>query len=97
MEKVKQIEAALGDIGSEYLRAVKKHQPMVNAHEGWAVLLEEVDELWDEVKKQKRDPEKLRKEAVQVGAMALRFILDICEREEKTLANVFGKERGDER
>ena len=43
-----------------------------------SVLLEEVEELWDEIKKspKKRDPIKMRTEAIQVAAMALRFIHD---------------------
>lgn len=46
-----------------------------SAHEAFAVLHEEVDELWDHVKtKQKnRDLAAMRKEAMQVAAMAIRF------------------------
>lgn len=57
-----------------------------SAHEGWAVLREEVDELWDEVKKNPKTDEeraahrvRMRKEAVQVAAMAFRFIEDVCD------------------
>ena len=57
---------------------------MQSAHEGYAVLLEEVDELWDEVKKNPskyahRDKD-MRKEAIQIAAMAIRFVLDVCEK-----------------
>ncbi len=64
----------------EYDRATEKFPPMHSAHEGYAVLLEEMDELWDEVKKSPatRNPTAMRKEAIQVGAMALRFIVDVC-------------------
>ena len=66
-------------IKDECARAVKKHPtPMRSPHEGYAILLEEVDELWDEIKAQKPDVDKMEKEAIQIGAMALRFVLDVC-------------------
>ena len=45
--------------------------------EGAMVLAEEVDELWDEVRRNQIG--RARAEAAQVGAMALRFIADVCE------------------
>lgn len=55
-----------------------------SAHEAYAVLLEEVDELWEEVrKKQKnRSVDLMKKEALQVAAMALRFAAEICNEED---------------
>lgn len=52
-----------------------------SAHEGYGVMLEEVDELWDEIKiKQKnRDLDKLRKEALDVAAMALRIAAEVAD------------------
>lgn len=52
-----------------------------SAHEGYAVLLEEVDELWDLVRlnPKKRDVESMKIECVQIAAMAIRFYLDCCE------------------
>lgn len=54
-----------------------------SAHEGYAVLLEEVEELWEHVKtKQKnRDLAAMRQEAIQIAAMAMRFAHDICDGE----------------
>lgn len=48
-------------------------------HEGYAVLLEEVDELWTEVKKNQRDYDiqAMRKEAKQIAAMALRIMVEL--------------------
>jgi hypothetical protein len=47
-------------------------------HEGFAIILEELDELKAEVFKQhgERTKEKMRNEALQVAAMALRFMVD---------------------
>jgi hypothetical protein len=59
---------------NEVGRANRKHPPMNSHHEGYAVLLEEVDELWDEVKADSHDL--AIAEAVQVAAMAIRFIVD---------------------
>lgn len=64
----------------EFYRASNTYPRFNSAHEGYAILLEEVDELWDEVKKspKNRDPEKMRTEAIQVAAVALRFLYDCC-------------------
>jgi hypothetical protein len=55
--------------------------PFNSAHEGYAIILEEKDELWDEVKRSKRDFAKMRAEAIQVAAMALRMVEDVCDYE----------------
>lgn len=50
-----------------------------NQHEGYAVILEEVDELWGEVKKnqKKYDLPSQRKEAIQAAAMCVRFVAEL--------------------
>lgn len=74
------IEEALAEVLEEYTRATGLHGSFTSSHEGWAVLKEEVDELWDEVKKKSnaRNQQTMQKEATQVAAMALRFLRDIC-------------------
>jgi hypothetical protein len=67
------------EIEAELEKARSKHKPMNGPHEGYAVILEELDEMWDEVKRQAQDPVRMRKEALQVGAMAARFIQDVCD------------------
>ena len=74
------VEMALDEIKVEYRRAVNLHAPMHSAHEGYAVILEEVDELKAEVWKKKQSRETVRREAIHVAAMALRLIVDVCER-----------------
>ena len=70
----------LTEVGEELSRALRKHEKVNSAHEGYAVILEELDELWDEVKVRanKRRTKKMRKEAIQVAAMAIRFVLEVC-------------------
>lgn len=52
-----------------------------NAHEGYAIILEELDEMWDHVKtnQESRDLAAMRKEAIQVAAMAVRFAAEVCD------------------
>lgn len=71
---------ALADLVEEIEAATSKFPPMNSAHEGFAVLKEEVDELWDhvKVKQGERDIEAMRKEAIQIAAMAIRFATDVC-------------------
>lgn len=63
----------------ELMRARDVHAPMFSAHEGYAIIKEEFDELWDEVKKRSehRVPAAMTREAVQLAAMAMRFVLDL--------------------
>lgn len=70
----------LNEISDELDRALKTFPPFNSAHEGYSVLAEEVDELWEHVKvKQKnRDAEAMQKEAIQIAAMAIRFALEVC-------------------
>lgn len=69
------VNQAIDLIRSELQRAWQLFpRPSASAHEAWAVLYEEVDELWDEVKSNNR--EKQRLEAVQVAAMAIRFLVE---------------------
>ena len=58
------------------LEAARKWPLYHSAHEGYAVILEELDELWDHVKtnQSKRDIPAMRKEAAQIAACALRFM-----------------------
>ncbi len=50
-----------------------------SGHEGIAVIKEELDELWTEVKANALGTsDKMLEEAIQLGAMAVRFIADVC-------------------
>jgi len=71
-------------IFKEYLRASEKFGAFASPHEGASIIREEYEELWEEVKKQYEDRslKLMRKEAIQLGAMALRFLVDLCPVEE---------------
>lgn len=69
------------EVSKEYHSAKDKWPAFNSAHEGFAVLKEEVDELWDCVKvnQTKRDLIHMRKEAIQVAAMAIRFASEVTD------------------
>ena len=66
-------------VQEELISARKKHGPMLSVHEGYAVILEELDEVWEEVKKRtsERDLVNLYKELIQVSAMAQKMAEDV--------------------
>lgn len=107
-------EEIVAEMLAEYDRATEKFGPFNSDHEGYAVMLEEMDELWDVVKlnptkimgvwntaeyynlektntegaarykeacQRKKHREMKREEAIQLGAMAIRFVMDLCQDE----------------
>lgn len=68
-----------GLVYEELAEAEAIHEPMNSLHEAYAVILEEVDELWDEVRKRRidRSLSKILTELVQIGAMAQRAAKDL--------------------
>jgi len=80
------IDEILMDFKIEFLEATEKFPKFNSEHEGYAIILEEMDELWENVKLNQSNPnrlKKIRKEAIQVGAMTLRLIYDCIERRSK--------------
>jgi hypothetical protein len=71
----------LDDVDKELLRARMMHGPMASAHEGYAVILEELDEIKQEVfwGKTAGKYDRLYKELVQCAAMCARLAEDVCE------------------
>ena len=68
----------LGEVADEMNKAISQFPTLHSLHEGYAIMLEEVDELWEHVKmnQKRRDKEAIKKECIQIAAMALRIILD---------------------
>jgi hypothetical protein len=79
-------DCVLSDILAELHRATLKHPPIQSVHEGVAIIREEFDELWEVAKRRDPDPARLHEEAVQVAAMAARFVRDLLYDEPVDLA-----------
>ena len=65
----------------EELRSAQANNPPFNsAHEGLAVIQEEYEELKAEVflNPRERSVPRMYQEAIQVAAMAIRFMVDVC-------------------
>lgn len=73
------LNSTLDQIHVELLDAQDKFPPFHNYHEGYAVILEEADELWSEIKASHHGDNKwrVRNEAIQLATMALRFLNDL--------------------
>lgn len=70
------IDWALSVVKVQVLKAYTKHPtPMHSGHEGYGVILEELDEAWDEIKA--NNSVNAFDEMSQVGSMAVRFMLDV--------------------
>ncbi len=67
----------LDEVHKEVRGAAAKHKPLNSPHEAFAVMAEEVDEVWDEVRKRTLDKPAMRRELIQVAAMAVRAIVDL--------------------
>lgn len=76
------VVAVFSEVISELRKAQEKHEPMHSAHEGLAVIWEEFEELKHEVWKQRHDMQSMRQETLQLAAMTIRFLIDVCGKEE---------------
>ena len=63
------------NIRDEMEESVLKYGAFHSFHEAYGVLKEEVDELWNEIKRKEHDYDKIYKEAIQVAAMARKIAL----------------------
>ncbi len=74
---------AIDAMKDELQKAVRNWPPHNSAHEAYAVLLEEMDELKAHVwmNQKKRNLEAMKEEAIQVAAMAIRFAAEVCTEE----------------
>ena len=77
------IDRAIEELRAEVQRAASQHREYASAHEGYAVLLEEVDELKEHVwaRAGARNKRAMRVEVIQVAAVAIRFAATLCDKE----------------
>ena len=68
------------EVIAELRDATQRFGAFNSTHEGIAVILEEYRELESEVFKKQKDYDmsKMRKEAIQLAAMAIRYVMDLC-------------------
>lgn len=66
-------------VAAEITKARELHPPYTCLHHGYAILLEETEEFWDEVKKKgpQRDLRKAYAELVQVATVAMRIAEEV--------------------
>ncbi len=66
-------------VKEEVKSAREKYPAFHSTHEGFAVIKEEVDELWDFIKATKFTgaDDSMKAECIQIAAMAIRFIEDL--------------------
>jgi hypothetical protein len=71
----------LNAISAEVDHAKNLYPKFNSLHEGYAVMLEEVEELWELIRKSKllKADDCMRNEAIQIAAMAVRFVEDLYE------------------
>lgn len=72
-------DRALRDARAELARARALFAPMHSPHEGLAVIMEEFDELKKHVYENTGRTAKAREEAIQLAAMALRYVVDVTD------------------
>lgn len=73
------IQPATASVLDELKKARAKHKAMTSPHEGISVIHEEFEELWDHVKADTGKTPEARHEAVQLAAMAIRYIEDVVD------------------
>ena len=91
--RMKRVDEVLAAVRAEVERAIAKHRPMAGPHEGYAVILEELDELWDEVKADRGRLHTGLKEAIQTAAMGVRYVADLAPEKYNVLNLWYAAER----
>jgi hypothetical protein len=71
------IDLILSQVRAELLRAEAKHGLVfASPHEGHSVIEEEFDELWEDVKADRGREKCASDEAIQIAAMAVKYVFN---------------------
>jgi hypothetical protein len=73
------VERILREVEIELGRACRKFAAMHSPHEGVSVIHEEFRELRDHVYGDTGRGREAREEAIQLAAMAVRYVIDLCD------------------
>lgn len=75
----------LDDVADELRRAEATHPPLNSAHKAYAVILEGLEEYWEQVrlKREERDSEQMRAELIRTAAMCVRAVRDLIDRPDR--------------
>ncbi len=79
-----ELENIIKNIEKEIQYAESKFPGFNSSHEGYAIILEEVDELWELVKAHSHDYKKEYNEAKQIACTAIRF-MKMCKKHDVEL------------
>lgn len=76
---MKTLDRIFESVETEIYSSTILHKPFNSSHEGYAVLLEELDEVWEEIKKSKNYTlsKEAKQELIQVAAVAMRMINEL--------------------
>lgn len=69
--------SVMDEVQGELEEAISQFSSFASQHEGYAVIKEELDELWDAIKSKEASTQDTMNEAIQVAAMAIRFLMDL--------------------
>ena len=84
----------MADVGVECKQSVEKHGRFNSLHEAAAVIREEHDELWEEIKARHPENEYVYEEAKQLAAMAVRLMYELPGLTDKSLSLRQNREQG---
>lgn len=76
MNKIR-LNLIINNIIEEFIDASTSHSQMKSKHEGIAIIEEEFLELRDAIYNKHHTVDQVNREAVQLGAMAIRFLYDL--------------------